>query len=283
MKNKIEYRQIIPENKEIAKYVNTYTYSIGSIFEKEAKFITRAFPSYLTQIYFEFEGGLSEIVFDNNKEIIDKGIHINIGIDKWFDIYQIASSKEKRDVKNFKVDLFPHAIYEIFDLSPKKLSKEKVDIETLVGNKEDSERLWNDMRKCETGEEFIHTFERFLLKKISEKKEHELYISDFLNAHTSLKDLSEHVGYSSRWIQKKHKEIFGFTFKELQNNLRFLQSIQEINKKALKNEEINFSLLCLELGFFDQSHFINTFKKYTGMTPTAYLNRFFKDFVLFYW
>lgn len=44
--------------------------------------------------------------------------------------------------------------------------------------------------------------------------------------------------------------------------------------KLLRNKpaEKDLTSICYEGGYFDQSHLIRAFKKYTGITPSEYLN-----------
>ncbi|MGM0417698.1 MAG: hypothetical protein ACQEQS_03135 [Thermodesulfobacteriota bacterium] len=69
----IHYEEVFPKNHITARYVSSYTFSIGEINETDAKYITRAFPTYLTNFYFEFEGGLSEIKKNNTTTAIENG------------------------------------------------------------------------------------------------------------------------------------------------------------------------------------------------------------------
>ena len=117
----INYKEVKPENPLIAKYVQSYTYSIGTLNEKDAKYITRAFPTFHTNFLFEFCGGLSEIHTDNEVISIDRRTYVNSGIGSWMDIFQKQADLGDRPVKNLKVDFYPNALFEIFGISPYEL------------------------------------------------------------------------------------------------------------------------------------------------------------------
>ncbi|MES9859474.1 MAG: hypothetical protein ABW138_01365, partial [Candidatus Thiodiazotropha sp. 4PDIVS1] len=130
-----DFGSISSQHPLLSRYVATYTYSVGCLREQEAKLITRAYPTVMTQIYFEFYGGLSEIrgkahgfnqgAAHKSKAdqisqgtVIEKRTYIKQGLGGWFDIYQLATKEQSRPIKNLKVDLYPMALYELFQCSP---------------------------------------------------------------------------------------------------------------------------------------------------------------------
>jgi hypothetical protein len=137
----------------LSRYIANYTYSIGCLREQGAKLITRAYPTVMTQIYFEFYGGLSEIRGEahgfaqatkskteavssrdqiNQGTVIEKRTYIKQGLGSWFDIYQLACKEQSRRIKNLKVDLYPMALYELFQCAPKELVGEDLQLADLL-------------------------------------------------------------------------------------------------------------------------------------------------------
>ena len=51
--------------------------------------------------------------------------------------------------------------------------------------------------------------------------------------------------------------------------MRFQKAIHEIEV----NQQINWSAIAHESGFYDQAHFINDFNCFSGFTPQQYLNQ----------
>jgi methylphosphotriester-DNA--protein-cysteine methyltransferase len=67
-------------------------------------------------------------------------------------------------------------------------------------------------------------------------------------------------------FEKRFRKVIGATPKQFGDIIRM---------KALIERRRNQDLLvntALEAGFFDQSHFIRTFKKFTGKTPRHFFN-----------
>lgn len=280
----ISYKELKPKSSTIQNYINTYTYSIGTLESTSNKYITRAFPTFHTQLYFEFYGNISKIETLNSTTAITKRTYVNSGIGEWFDIYEIKSNKSDIPVKNFKVDLLPHTLFEIFQVSPKELMNQDLKVEDIWNDKNECRIMLEKMEASTSGEQMVKIFEEYFLKLVTKRvKQTNAYLPLFLKYNSSLEDFSKELGYSRRWIQNEYKEIFGLSFKELHSNMRFLKTLQTIEYMASSNQNINFSLLALECHYYDQAHFIKEFKKYSGMTPKEYITQKYRGKILFYW
>ena len=129
----------------------------------------------------------------------------------------------------------------------------------------------------------VNIFDKYLLRKIKNISKSSPYASFFLSKQDDLNKFSKYLGYSPRWIQNKHQEMFGVSFKMLQNNMRFLSTLEQINRLVLNHKDVNFSIVAHDQDYYDQAHFIKEFKRFTGMTPSEYVKKRFKDIVRFYW
>lgn len=89
-----------------------------------------------------------------------------------------------------------------------------------------------------------------------------------IESHTSLENICEKlnisVGYASTCF-KKHKGV---------SIMKYLRKIKiERSKALLLSSEKSILEISILLGFHDQSHFTNTFKKIVGMSPSEFRNR----------
>jgi AraC-like DNA-binding protein len=181
-----DFNSVICDHPLLARYIAGYTYSIGCLRERDAKLITRAYPTVMTQLYIEFHGGLSEIRGEthafgkiaksnrtktssgdgaNQGTEIEKRTYIKLGLGGWFDIYQIASEAQSRPIKNLKVDLYPMALYELFHCAPKELSGEDLHLDDLLGHTSTSLML-EEMEATNSGEVMIEIVERYFLQHL---------------------------------------------------------------------------------------------------------------------
>jgi AraC-like DNA-binding protein len=109
--------------------------------------------------------------------------------------------------------------------------------------------------------------------KGKKKKTRVQKIYDFINQNFSRKisaiDVARTVGLSVSRTIHLFKEETGLSLTEYINQLRI-----EYGKHLLRNTDINIANIAIEVGFFDQSHFTKTFKKFENMTPSRFRNKF---------
>jgi AraC-like DNA-binding protein len=310
----------------LSRYIASYTYSIGCLREQDAKLITRAYPTVMTQIYFEFHGNLSEIrgeahgfaqatksksgLFPTGEQadqgtVIEKRTYIKQGLGGWFDIYQLACKASSRPIKNLKVDLYPMALYELFQRAPKELAGEDLQLADLLGHTRSSLML-EEMEASNSGQELIRIVERYFLQQLEQQisrqrleihSRHAPAESDryciipkgftpsLPMLEETLPQQAERYNKSKRWLQKRFDDVYGMSFKQIQSNLRFQKAHQELWQTLSRRQSISLTELAYRNGYFDQAHFIKDFKRYTGMTPGKYLKTNFdrQSQYLWYW
>ncbi|MBN0989567.1 helix-turn-helix domain-containing protein [Amphritea pacifica] len=288
-----------PAHALLTPFIAHYSYSIGCIREQDAKLITRAYPTVMTQLYFEFCGDLSEVKdsrgefafgkrTDNNNTVINKRTYIKQGLGSWFDIYQLPSKRDSRPIKNLKVDLYPNTLYQLFRLSPQELVTEDLQLEDLLGVTTSSLML-EEMEAAITGKELVAIVDRYFLNHLLKQgvnHSHSLQAElRFPKLNESLSHQAQSYNKSERWLQKRYAQIYGMSFKQMQSNLKFHQAHQALSGAIKKRQSICLTELAYHSGYFDQAHFIKEFKRFTGMTPGQYLraNVDADSLYLFYW
>jgi AraC-like DNA-binding protein len=121
-------------------------------------------------------------------------------------------------------------------------------------------------------QKFIYV-EQYLLKQYGKKLEPNPFIDFAVNkilqstSPITIEGISKKVGYSQKHFIKMFKEKVGLTPKGFLKIIRFQKAIQEI--EACK--KINWPGIAYESGYYDQAHFINDFKTFSGFTPRQYL------------
>jgi AraC-like DNA-binding protein len=84
-----------------------------------------------------------------------------------------------------------------------------------------------------------------------------------------LHQLNEQIGYSQKHFIGLFRDQVGVTPKQYLKIMRFQKAIRAVEN----NEFIRWSQIALESGYYDQAHFINDFKLFSGFTPKEYLRR----------
>jgi AraC-like DNA-binding protein len=87
--------------------------------------------------------------------------------------------------------------------------------------------------------------------------------------------LSSAMGYSHKHTIKLFKEKCGLPPKMIQRIYRFNNVLMHAQTPGM-----NWTSLCHEAGYSDQSHFIKDFKQFTGLTPKMFLAHQPKDWML---
>lgn len=94
----------------------------------------------------------------------------------------------------------------------------------------------------------------------------------FAPAGVKISDLVEEVGYTQRHVAKLFRRWVGLSPKQYASVRRF----NGVVHRATHATEIepDWADLALEAGYFDQSHMIHEFKRFSGLTPESYLSRY---------
>ena len=81
-------------------------------------------------------------------------------------------------------------------------------------------------------------------------------------------DLTTAAGVSSTHLAQRFKEVIGFTPKRLARTYRFAATVSAIDPAG----PVDWLDLAGRAGYYDQAHFGNDFRRFTGMAPTRYLD-----------
>jgi AraC family transcriptional regulator len=81
----------------------------------------------------------------------------------------------------------------------------------------------------------------------------------------SLNTLAQAVGVHPVSLAREFRRHYRCTIGEYVRQLRIDAACEE-----LSSSDTPLSVVAMNAGFYDQSHFANTFRRYTGKTPTQY-------------
>ena len=89
-----------------------------------------------------------------------------------------------------------------------------------------------------------------------------------LKGQVTIKAITDKLFITERTLERRFKKNIGVTPKTFCKIIQFQHSLHQISA----NEKSKMLDAVYENGFSDQSHFIRTFKKYTGITPLEFQN-----------
>src|SRR6266446_2653063 len=179
------------------------------------------------------------------------------------------------------VELTPKGLYHFFNLSMHEITDRMVSFEELFGPP--GAKLQNRVGDAEDPQEKI-TLLQTALMHLLQKNEKEYALLDhtldmLAQTHGMMRvqELAAHIGYTKRYLDMLFKEHVGVSPKSLASILRF----QEVYQVWMQHKSPTFFRNHWPAYYYDQSHFIKEFKRFTGFTPqqyTAIVNEFGRAF-----
>jgi AraC-like DNA-binding protein len=129
--------------------------------------------------------------------------------------------------------------------------------------------LWQQLAEQTDFNKRVNIVLAWLSKYVEDPQPQEQLINGFLHAgnyqNLSVTELAGSVCYSARHTSRKLYEATGLNAEEMLLYKKYLRAVDLLHGSQLSLTEIAY-----HCNFSDQSHFIKTFKRYTGLTPGAY-------------
>lgn len=88
--------------------------------------------------------------------------------------------------------------------------------------------------------------------------------------NVKIEKLSSDLGYTGRHCREKFKEAHGISIKSYNEMLRFQNTVRMLESPNMKS----IADIVYENSYYDQSHFIREFKKFTNLTPVDFRKKF---------
>jgi AraC-like DNA-binding protein len=184
----------------------------------------------------------------------------------------VVSGKHMRTIEGagrvFGIKLRPGAFRPILGRPVSTITDRQLDLRDLFDGLEEAILATIDDRaRIDIAESFLHERMPPRDPKVDEVNR----IMDFiLDDHevTKVEDLVQRSGVSKRTLQRLFNDYVGVSPKWTINRYRLHEALE----RSAAGEAIDWTTLALDLGYFDQAHFIRDFKKLVGKTPTEYVS-----------
>jgi len=170
--------------------------------------------------------------------------------------------------------LYPFATRLLLGINPKEINDECYDLKQIENIKTD-QTIANLTTTTNISEQvkLISDYVLALVKKSSIDPDNsiKLAVSTIINSKGTLpiKKLREQLFITERTFERRFAKEIGVTPKQFARIIQFSFSLNQIKE----SDYTKFTNIAYENGFADQSHFIRTFKRYTGETPKEVLSR----------
>src|SRR5262249_16533405 len=167
----------------------------------------------------------------------------------------------------------PGGAFPFLGLPAGDLADTHVDLETLWGPS--AHRLRERLCEARTSAERFQLLQQALFSRLCHGVQQHYAVSAALEMFgknqtgPSVSEAAKYLGLSQRRFIQVFKAEVGITPKLFSRIQRFQQTRTFIQH----NPSINWADLAVDLGYFDQSHFIREFLEFSGLSPTDYINR----------
>lgn len=172
-----------------------------------------------------------------------------------------------RDFGMIGAQLYPYALHSLFGIPGSAFVNELPDLYSFLDPVDRC--ISQRVLEAEGDDERISLISDFLLKKVNTFRRPEVVfaVKEIIarDGVLSLETLIEQCSISQRQFQRNFKEHTGFSAKTFSRIIRFNALI---NKSDFKNQSLTD--IALTFGYYDQAHFIQDFKEFSGVNPRAF-------------
>jgi len=251
--------KIIRPPQQLSDHVRFFWFSEANA-SIQTPFVHHAFAYPCPEIIFCYKGQFKYNAGSQQEKILTPGIY---GQTQTFS--KVSSTT---DFGAFGFYLYPHALPQLFRLPASEITNQYADLKAFFGKEGEilEEKIMlalnNDQRV-----KFVCDFLEARLKHA--RTEHTKIfssiklISNSCNL-TTVKALADDSFLSVRQFERRFKEYSGFSPKLF---LRIIRFNSVLNRSFRDN---SLAQIAYECGYYDQSHFIHDFQKFSGCNPKDY-------------
>jgi AraC-like DNA-binding protein len=193
----------------------------------------------------------------------------NISLTGLVDVPVILDAEEDIATGTIVVEFNPQGAYRFFQISLNDIKNQihpLTDIIGIVGK-----QLEEQISNVQSIEGKVNLLQQFLLKQFTHQAEDSIfeYCVEKITSSKgkiTIKELEKKTGYSSRWLNMKFADKLGISPKNLSTIIRFNQYYNAV----ANNNEMDFMQNAFYDHYYDQSHFLKEFKRFTGQSHSGF-------------
>lgn len=165
------------------------------------------------------------------------------------------------------VNLKPEVFQKFFHVAPFELTDNIIG-GALCNNELDS--IWYKLMETKNVTQRFNILHRWVRTKISQSNCYEDGLVKGIKEQCihcpsiTVRQLERWSGYSRQYLFMKFREHVGINVKQYLELIRFQRILRDLKAEQYNN----FSALAYKHNFYDQPHFIHSFKRLTGLTPS---------------
>jgi AraC-like DNA-binding protein len=185
------------------------------------------------------------------------------------DVPVILDVEDDVATETIGIEFNPQGAYRFFHFTLNDIQNKIYSLSDVLGNV--GKRLTEQIDNTTSAQQKIVLLQQFLLKQLS--LQHEDLIFEYCiekitasKGRITIKELEKKTGYSGRWLNIKFNDKLGVSPKNLSSIIRFSHCYQAF----INQDKRSFSRNDFYEFYYDQSHFIKDFKRFTGLPPAKF-------------
>jgi AraC-like DNA-binding protein len=195
----------------------------------------------------------------------------NISLTGLIDVPVILDVEKDVATGTIVVEFNPQGAYRFFQISLSDIQNQIAPLTEILGTV--AKQLEEQLSNVESVDDKVNLLQQFLLKQFTLQAEDlvfEYCVSKIVSSKgkITVKELERKTGYSSRWLNMKFAKKLGISPKNLSTIIRFNQYYNAV----ANNKEMDFMQNAFYDHYYDQSHFLKEFKRFTGLSHSGFEN-----------
>ena len=168
----------------------------------------------------------------------------------------------------FGVSLRSHAIPYFFEASAGELVNQLVELGDILGP--DAEIITHRLANCDSFGRRVEIMSQYLKRKFNPNRKTDVAVIHAIRnikarkGQVNIQTLAKESLLSQKQFERRFKDFSGFNPKLYSRISRFESAF------PLYNDDTSLTNKALDLGYYDQAHFINDFRSMLGSTPGEY-------------
>lgn len=169
------------------------------------------------------------------------------------------------------VRFYPWGIYHFLNYTIKEIRDRVMDLPSLWGK--EGKTIEEQIYCASSNIERVKIVENYLLNRLRNDKE-KFQLADYglqyiykFKGKVTTDQLIDHLGFSSKYVQRLFNSTIGVSPKYIIRLYRFLNACNYLGAGQFQT----LADVAYEFGYYDQSHFIKEFKEFSGLTPKEFL------------
>lgn len=258
----MKYFTITPPD-SLAPYVR-YFWVLEGEATADKPYVHRSMADGCAELIFHYTGVFDELMHNNS---VEKSF--SSGLSGQSQRYRRFAITQNFGI--FGVYLYPFAVPQLFSISGTDIKNQMLDLKTAIGNP--GAELEERMMLAPDNHSRVKTIIEFLERKLMKSSGPEPGVFSAIkhiiktNGVDRVDALAGRTFQSTRQFERNFKHYSGFSPKLFSRIARFQSALGKYNCDHKSLSEIAY-----DCGYYDQSHFIQEFREFSGFNPLEYFS-----------